>query len=133
MSFTENLYLKRHLKQLHEENLKLKRTINEVYGQGAYPNPNDMRAVDRVDLKSSDLQSMFDGLGPGMSHDEVIRLMGGAGQVSDILPTLDGADAFRLGQAHASHPDHRDKIPARDIDAHPEYAAGARSVEPKLY
>lgn len=37
MSFTENLYLKRMIQQLHEENLKLKSLINEVYRGSGRP------------------------------------------------------------------------------------------------
>jgi len=41
MSFTENLYLKRQLQQLQEENLKLKKILSEQ-------NENETPAVDRV-------------------------------------------------------------------------------------
>ena len=122
MSFTENLYLKRHLKQLHEENLKLKQIINEVYGPGAYPNPNDMRAVDSVDLKPSDLKPMKElKFAPTPTPEELIRKYGKPGEVD--LGSLSEADQFDLGAAHYELGLH---IPEDLEYTHKHYGAGVQ-------
>ena len=51
MSFTENLYLKRQLQQLQEENLKLKKILSEQ-------NENETPAVDRVLRGGKSLEDM---------------------------------------------------------------------------
>ena len=115
MSFTENLYLKRQLKQLNEENLKLKQIINEVvYGPGAYP------AVSGVDLKPSDLKPLGE-LEFAPTTDELIRKYGGPGKVN--LKRLSPSEQFDLGVAHfeAGLP-----IPEADELEHEHYGAGVR-------
>jgi len=114
-SFTENLYLKRHLKQLQEENLKLKQTINEVYGEGAYPNP-----VDTVHLKPSDLKPMKE-LKFGPTNDELIREYGGPGVFDPKSHSPEMQE--RMGAAHVEAGDEH-KIPANLLDRYPHYAAG---------
>jgi len=114
-SFTENLYLKRHLKQLQEENLKLKQTINEVYGPGAYPNP-----VDSVHLKPSDLKPMKE-LDFGPTDDELIREYGKPGVFDPRSHSPEMQD--RMGAAHVGAGlEH--EIPANHLDNYPHYAAG---------
>lgn len=83
MSFTENLYLKRQLKQLHEENLKLKQIINEV--------------VDSVDLKRSDLKPMGELKFPPTTKE----LIGKHGKPGDVdLGSLSAEEQDLLGAAH---------------------------------
>ncbi len=112
MGTFDNIYLNK-IKQLHEENLKLKQIINEeVYGPGAYP------AVSRVDLKRSDLETMPELKFPPTSE-ELIRMYGKPGdrKPSELPPDVQDA----LGAAHVEegHP-----IPANLIDNFPHYARG---------
>ena len=129
MGTFDNIYLNK-IKKLQEENFKLKQIINEVYGPGAYPNPNDMRAVDRVYLKDDDLEPM-DELEDDLTPEELIDMYGEPGRVNlrDLSPKLQRL----LGAAHARHPKHSGRIPAGDLDNFQAYAAGVRSVEPKLH
>jgi hypothetical protein len=113
MSFTENLYLKRQLKQLNEENLKLKQIINEVvYGPGAYP------AVSGVDLKPSDLKPMGE-LEFGPTTDELIRKHGKPGDVD--LGSLSPDEQNALGAAHVEAGHH---IPDNLTRNFPHYGRG---------
>jgi len=48
MSFTENLYLKRMIQQLHEENLKLKSLINEAFSPFEPPHFDDTRRIPAI-------------------------------------------------------------------------------------
>jgi len=121
-SFTENLYLKRHLKQLQEENLKLKQTINEVYGQGAYPNPNDRSALSRVELKPEDLEYMKDLDDFGLTSEQLIKEYG---KPVDFHPRKHSPEIQNLmGAAHVEAGlDHL--IPEDDLNF-PHYAAGVK-------
>ena len=112
MSFTENLYLKRQLKQLNEENLKLKQIINEVYGPGAYP------AVSGVDLKPSDLKPMGE-LEFAPTTDELIRKHGKPGDVH--LGSLSPEEQEALGAAHVEDGHH---IPDNLTRNFPHYGRG---------
>jgi len=107
---------KNKIRQLEEENLKLKRTINEVYGQGAYPNP-----VDSVDLKPSDLEPMQQGLDFDPTDDELIREYGKPGVFDPRSHSPEMQ--HRMGAAHVGAGLEND-IPANHLDNYPHYAAG---------
>jgi len=143
-SFTENLYLKRYLRQLQEENLKFKQILNEIYrrGRGADSDPNNPRppgpdTVNWVDVGEDDLEELeelelpsvgdveMEGLDAQDPNDHGLILdLIGRQPIKDLHPD----DQYYLGVVHASAPNNHLHINASNMQNFPHYASGVRSV-----
>jgi len=98
-------------------------SLNEIYGPGAYPNPNDRSALSRVELKPEDLEYMKDLNDFGLTSEQLIQEYGKPVDFhprkhSPEIQNLVGAAHVEAGLEHL--------IPEDDLKTFPHYAAGVK-------
>lgn len=125
MSFTENLYLKRQLKQLQEENLKLKQILSEAGDILGLNIVDDfMRSIEPGVTKTSPKRKVTPGAPAEGTMSAITGIVDDFMKSTTPIGKMTPVEAYKHGQDHAR----RGITPPEHFFTNPHFAKGFKSV-----